>query len=79
MGGGSVLTEMKNVYGPLQSFRAEKKKKIRRILYCYSHFLWSQVTGMISSYCSHCVQVGFSVVIAFRLAFLLYFTVLKVH
>ena len=74
MGGGSVLTEMKNVYGPLQSFRAEKKKKIRRILYCYSHFLWSQVTGMISSYCSHCVQVGFSVVFhCFKSSLILFF------
>ena len=43
MGGGSVLTEMKNVYGPLQSFRAEKKKNKENIILLFSFF-------MVSSY-----------------------------
>ena len=80
MGRGSVLTETKNVYGPLQSFLGEKKKKkLRRILYCYSHFLSSQVTGMISSYCSNCVQVGFSVVFhCFKSSLILFFLTLNI-
>ena len=42
MGRGSVLTETKNVYGPLQSFLGEKKKKTKEnIILLFSFFIVS--------------------------------------